>query len=73
METITKISKLKRVGRFLLRNYYKLFDYQDSLYNHSIYGKFRVEYEDGRKSQSMSWKCANDYAKMFKGKVIDNF
>lgn len=64
---------IKDILKNIKRCYYKLFDYGDSLYNHSINGKFRVEYEDGRKSQPMSWRCANDYKNIFKGKVIDNF
>lgn len=63
---------LYRVIRFLKRNWYKLAFYEGRSDNRNR-GKFKVLYDDGRMSENMCWKVANDYAEMFKGKVLDSF
>lgn len=39
----------------------------------TVYGKFRVMYDDGRISRPMDYSHAKKYAYIFGGKVIDNF
>ena len=60
------------VVRFLKREWYKLAFYEGRGNNRNK-GKFKVLYDDGRISENMCWKVANDYAEMFKGKVLDSF
>lgn len=36
-------------------------------------GKFKVRYQDGEYSHNMDYTTAKQYAKMFDGKVVDNF
>lgn len=60
------------VIRFLKRGWYKLAFYEGRSDNRNR-GKFKVLYDNGRMSENMCWKVANDYAEMFKGKVLDSF
>lgn len=53
------------------RMWYKCFRY--SPFYMTAFGKFRVLYKDGQKTIPMDYKTAKDYAKIFGGKVIDNF
>lgn len=69
-EIVPKLLRL--IGRWILRQFYKIPDY-DSRGDNAYYGKFRVVYLDGRESAKMSWRTAKGYAKMFGGKVIDAF
>lgn len=59
------LKKLKRL-------WFKI-SYYESLDKNRMFGKFRVLYPDGKKSQPFCWRVANDYKKIFGGKVIDNF
>lgn len=68
-----KIQRMKKVFRWLLRQYYKLPDYHGSLTTHSAYGKFRVKYPDGQISQKFSWRVAKNYRNIFGGEIIDAF
>tara|TARA_R110000851_G_scaffold13330_9_gene45583 strand:- start:10 stop:243 length:234 start_codon:yes stop_codon:yes gene_type:complete len=63
---------LYSVVRFLKREWYKLAFYEGRDDNR-IRGKFKVLYDDGRMSENMCWRVANDYAEMFKGKVLNSF
>ena len=63
---------LHNVICFLKREWYKLAFYEGRGNNRNK-GKFKVLYDDGRMSENMCWKVANDYAQMFKGKVLDSF
>lgn len=58
--------------RWVRRQWYKLFFYE-SLDSNRLYGKFRVVYPDGKRSQPFCWETAQTYASIFGGKVIDNF
>lgn len=60
------------IFRFPLRQFYKLWHY-DSREKNAFRGKFRVLYNDGRKSEKMCYSVAKDYAEIFGGKVIDAF
>ena len=67
-----KLNIIAIIGRFFLRQYYKLFFYEGRGNNRSK-GKFRVLYDDGRCSEKMCYKVAKDYASIFGGKVLDAF
>jgi len=57
---------------FLKREWYKL-AFHEGRSNNRSKGKFKVLYNDGRMSENMCWKVANDYAQRFGGKVLDSF
>lgn len=69
------ITAEETITRKLKRFWYKLTGptKDRALYIHSMYGKFRVLYSDGNKSQPFGYSVAKDYAEMFNGTVIDNF
>lgn len=48
---------------------YAGFDGDRLMMFHQAHGKFYVVYPDGKRSQRMGWKCANDYRDMFGGEV----
>jgi hypothetical protein len=77
MEQTKELSNKKQwtlygVVRFLKREWYKLAFYEGRGNNRNK-GKFKVLYNDGRMSENMCWKVANDYAQMFGVKVLDSF
>ena len=64
-----------KAWRLICRIWFILFERNRELmvFQH-IYGHFHVRYnDDGRVSQNMTYWTANDYAKMFDGKVEDSF
>lgn len=63
---------IKYIGRFLLRQYYKLSFYEGRGNNRNK-GKFKVLYNDNRMSENMCYNVAKDYASIFGGRVIDGF
>lgn len=65
------LTNMKTIWRFIKRTWYKLDRY--SPFYSMAFGKFRVLYRDGQRTIPMDYKTAKDYAKMFGGKVIDNF
>ena len=65
-------SRKDGVIHFLKREWHKLAFYEGRGNNRNK-GKFKVLYDDGRISENICWKVANDYAQMFKGKVLDSF
>jgi len=56
----------------LKREWYKL-AFHEGRGNNRSKGKFKVLYNDGRMSENMCCKVANDYAQIFGGKVLDSF
>lgn len=60
------------ICRFFLRQFYKIAQYE-SRGNDAMYGKFRVEHNDGKISQKMRYRNAKDYVQMFGGVVVDAF
>lgn len=63
---------IKRIIYFLRREYYKLFVYENRG-DDAMFGRFRVLYPDGKRTQRMCYKSAKTYADLFKGKIIDDF
>ena len=57
--------------RWIKRQWYKHDQY--SPFYMSCYGKFKVIYNSGRESIPVDYKTAKVYAKIFGGKIIDNF
>lgn len=64
----TAISKAKR---YILREWYKCYRY--STFYQVVYGKFKVEYPDGKLTHPMDYDTAKNYSEIFGGKIIDNF
>jgi nitrate reductase gamma subunit len=64
--------KIQQTIRWVFRQIYKIPVY-NSREDERLYGRFRVIYKDGKRSEPMSWDVANTYASIFDGEVKDAF